>query len=198
MKWRLWNSCCLNWVSKLKPSQFTKTTKVQSTWLAILFISSESSTFTYGITLSARRLLMERLLYWWFLLEPTLSTCIPRLFQRWCLIHCRLLLSVELNIYDVTIVTFIQMILLWIIPSHWYWMLYIVKLVNDTVPTWTIWAKSVSVCSLNTGGVLTLNLGSSKLSSASTGEHAERSASRSRCLKSRNIVFTSVMLYCVF
>ena len=78
-------------------------------------------------------------------------------------------------------------------------MLYIVKLVNDTVPTWTIWAKSVSVCSLNTGGVLTLNLGSSKLSSAFTGEHAERSASRSRCLKSRNVVFTSVIFkLCVF
>ena len=46
--------------------------------------------------------------------------------------------------------------------------------------------------------LLTLNLGSSKLSSASTGEHAERSASRSRCLKSRNIVFLLVLCYTVF
>ena len=45
--------------------------------------------------------------------------------------------------------------------------------------------------------MLTLNLGSSKLSSASTGEHAERSASRSRCLKSRNIVLL-VLGYIVF
>ena len=55
MKWRLWNSYCLNWVSRLKPSQSTKTAKLQSTWLAILSNTSESSILTYGITLSARR-----------------------------------------------------------------------------------------------------------------------------------------------
>ena len=42
--------------------------------------------------------------------------------------------------------------------------------------------------------MLTLNLGSSKLSSTSTGEHAERSASRSRCLKAQDVVFTSVFV----
>ena len=47
-------------------------------------------------------------------------------------------------------------------------------------------------------GSVNFELGSSKLSCASTGEHAERSASRSRYLKSRNVVFTSVMFYCVF
>ena len=41
-------------------------------------------------------------------------------------------------------------------------------------------------------------LGLSELSCASTGEHAERSASRSRCLKSRDFVFTSVLFNCVF
>ena len=46
--------------------------------------------------------------------------------------------------------------------------------------------------------IVNFELGSSELSCASTGEHAERSASRSRCLKSQDIVFTSVLFNCVF
>ena len=48
-------------------------------------------------------------------------------------------------------------------------------------------------------GVVTVNfeLGLSELSCASTEEHAERSASRSRCLKSQDFVFTSVLFNCV-
>ena len=47
-------------------------------------------------------------------------------------------------------------------------------------------------------GSVNFELGLSELSCASTGEHAERSASRSRCLKSQDIVFTSILFNCVF
>ena len=47
--------------------------------------------------------------------------------------------------------------------------------------------------------LVNFELGLSELSCASTGEHAERSASRSRCLTSQDFVFfTSVLFNCVF
>jgi hypothetical protein len=46
--------------------------------------------------------------------------------------------------------------------------------------------------------VLTRNLGLSKLSCAFTGEHAERSASRSWCLKSRSVFYWCCVFNCVF
>ena len=60
-------------------------------------------------------------------------------------------------------------------------------------------SQCLFVCVLRTqGGGVNFELGLSELSCASTGEHAERGASRSRCLKSQDVVFTSGLFNCVF
>ena len=71
---------------------------------------------------------------------------------------------------------------------------------NDTVPTSDDMSQ-VSVCLcvfFEHRGSVNFELGLSESSCASTGEHAERSASWIRCLKSQDFVFTSVLFNCVF
>ena len=188
MKWHLWNSYCLNWVSRLKPSQSTKTAKLQSTWLAILSNTSESSILTYGITLSARRC--------W---RDGHRTEDPHKSQPFDM-YTKAVSKVVFDTLSLFIVCRTET--LWWYYGHYYskdiFMIYAILLILDVVcdeirERYCSDLEDMSqvsfMCSLNTGGVLTWNLGSSKLSCASTGDHAERSASRSWCLKSRSVFY---------
>jgi len=188
MKWHLWNSYCLNWVSRLKPSQSTKTAKLQSTWLAILSNTSESSILTYGITLSARRC--------W---RDGHRTEDPHKSQPFDM-YTKAVSKVVFDTLSLFIVCRTET--LWWYYGHYYskdiFMIYAILLILDVVCDETRerycsdlddMSQVSFMCSLNTGGVLTWNLGSSKLNCASTGEHAERSASRIRCLKSRSVFY---------
>ena len=87
--------------------------------------------------------------------------------------------------------------ILWEILFCWHLMLYVMKLSERYGSDLDDMSQVSFMCSLNTGGVLTWNLGSSKLSCASTGI-TRKGARQGAGVSSHGACFTSVVFLILF